>query len=418
MQTVELDVKNPSMNNFKFGLKQWSVAAVLMICVVLAFFDKISIAVLFSDVAFQTAMDIGSDKTALGWLMTSFLLAYGVSSIALSFLGDLINPKKCLMVVVACWGLLMLLMGMATTYQEMLTLRVLLGLFEGPLFALAYAIVRQCYSLQQMARASTMFLLGTPIGAALGFPVTAYVLANYGWESTFFVMAGLTIVVLLIVMIGLNNVDIKAGVELKVQRQKVSLSDHYANCKVLFSGPAFWAVCFFNTALMAYLWGLNGWLPSYLIESKGINIKEFGILSSLPFISMLAGEIIGAFLSDKVGYRAGQVFAGLLLAGIFLYPVIQVADPGLTIIFMSASAMCWGFGVASVFPLLANVTPSNVSATAGGVFNGIGNFAGAAAPVVMGFIVTQTGDFNNGILFMVVVAIIGSFVLLPLLRKY
>ena len=48
-----------------------------MVCVVLAFFDKISIAVLFSDPHFQSAMGIAEDKAKLGWLMTSFLLAYG-----------------------------------------------------------------------------------------------------------------------------------------------------------------------------------------------------------------------------------------------------------------------------------------------------------------------------------------------------
>lgn len=40
-------------------------------------FDKISIAVLFSDPHFQSAMGIAEDKAKLGWLMTSFLLAYG-----------------------------------------------------------------------------------------------------------------------------------------------------------------------------------------------------------------------------------------------------------------------------------------------------------------------------------------------------
>lgn len=36
-------------NEEKSGLKHWVPAFVLMVCVVLAFFDKISIAVLFSD---------------------------------------------------------------------------------------------------------------------------------------------------------------------------------------------------------------------------------------------------------------------------------------------------------------------------------------------------------------------------------
>ncbi len=156
-----------------------------MVCVVLAFFDKISIAVLFSDPHFQSAMGIAEDKAKLGWLMTSFLLAYGFSSVFLSFLGDIFNPKKMLFWSVTSWGVLMFCMGFTTSYSGMLILRVLLGLAEGPLFALAYTIVKQTYTDRQQARASTMFLLGTPIGAFLGFPITANVLAHHDWHTTF-----------------------------------------------------------------------------------------------------------------------------------------------------------------------------------------------------------------------------------------
>ncbi|MDN8437599.1 MFS transporter, partial [Acinetobacter baumannii] len=49
-------------NEEKSGLKHWVPAFVLMVCVVLAFFDKISIAVLFSDPHFQSSMGIAEDK--------------------------------------------------------------------------------------------------------------------------------------------------------------------------------------------------------------------------------------------------------------------------------------------------------------------------------------------------------------------
>jgi len=140
-------------NDAKTGLKHWTPAIILMICVVLAFFDKISIAVLFSDETFQNAMGIGQDKAKLGWLMTSFLLAYGFSSMFLSFLGDIFCPKKMLFWSVTSWGLLMFLMGFTTDYSTMMTLRVLLGLAEGPLFALAYTIVKQTYTDRQQRRA-------------------------------------------------------------------------------------------------------------------------------------------------------------------------------------------------------------------------------------------------------------------------
>lgn len=405
-------------NEAKTGIKHWTPAIILMICVVLAFFDKISIAVLFSDATFQQAMGIAQDKAKLGWLMTSFLLAYGFSSMFLSFLGDIFSPKKMLFWSVASWGVLMIIMGFTKDYTGMLILRVLLGLAEGPLFALAYTIVKQTYTDRQQARASTMFLLGTPIGAFLGFPITAFVLAHYDWHSTFFVMGAMTFLVLALIVFGLRNLELKRTVDLDGVGKRVNFRTHLSNTKALMKNSAFWMLCVFNIALMTYLWGLNSWVPSYLIQDKGFNLKEFGIYSSLPFIAMLIGEVVGAVLSDKIGKRAIQVSGGLLIAGIFMYLMVIATDPIMVILAMSLSAMAWGFGVSAVFALLARVTTADIGATAGGIFNGLGNFASAAAPVVIGAIVMQTGSFNIGITFLAVFAIIGSFFLLPLLKRY
>lgn len=390
----------------------WTPATVLMICVVLAFFDKISIAVLFSDPAFQETMGVVEDKSRLGWLMTSFLLSYGFSSVFLSFLGDLFSPKKLIFWSVLSWGILMLIMGFTTTYEGMLINRILLGIAEGPLFALCYSIVKLCYSDKEQARASTMFILGTPIGAALGFPITAYVLGNYDWHTTFYVMGALTLIATILVHYGLRNVEVSG-------RKRVVKSSHGVNLKRLMSNGPFWLVCFFNIALMTYLWGLNSWIPTYLMEEKGFNLKEFGALSMIPFIGMLIGEIGGAIYSDRFSIRrAPQVFIGLLGAGIAMYLMVIVESNILVITMMTISSLMWGVSVSAVFALLSNVSDRDVATTAGGIFNGLANFTSAIVPVLIAYIVAFSGNFNTGIIFLAGVAVAGSIILVPLLRRY
>jgi len=231
-------------------------------------------------------------------------------------------------------------------------------------------------------------------------------------------MAALTLIVMFMVSFGLRDLKIKRTVDLEGVAKRVNFKEHVSNTKALFKNSAFWLLCIFNIALMTYLWGLNSWVPSYLIQDKGFNLKEFGIYSSFPFIAMLIGEIIGAVFSDKLGKRAIQVSGGLFIAGIFMYLMVIATDPIIVILAMSLSAMAWGFGVAAVFALLARVTTADVGATAGGIFNGLGNFASAAAPVIIGAIVMQTGSFNLGITFLAVFSIIGAFFLIPLLKRY
>lgn len=116
--------------------------------------------------------------------------------------------------------------------------------------------------------------------------------------------------------------------------------------------------------------GINGWLPGYLIKGKGIHLEHAGWLSSMPFIAMLLGEIIGAWLSDRVDKRAAACFISLAGAGIGLAAVMHFSAPLPVIAAMSFSTFMWGTGAPNIFALLAKATHPRVSATAGGFSTG------------------------------------------------
>lgn len=103
-------------------------------------------------------------------------------------------------------------------------------------------------------------------------------------------MAMLTMPVLIFVRIGLRGVQLEA----RASSDKTSQEARRSARLELFVSPHFWIICIFNIAFLAYLWGINGWLPGYLIKGKGIHLEHAGWLSSMPFIAMLLGEMIGA----------------------------------------------------------------------------------------------------------------------------
>ena len=127
-------------------------------------------------------MGIDFDTTRLGILMSAFLLSYGFSSVLLSGLGDRIAPLRLLTGMMVVWCILMVIMGFTHNYALMVTLRILLGIAEGPLFPLAFAVVRHTFPQRLQARATMLWLLGTPVGAALGFPLSIWLLNTFGWH--------------------------------------------------------------------------------------------------------------------------------------------------------------------------------------------------------------------------------------------
>ncbi len=393
---------------------RWAIPLSLLACVLLAFFDKISIAALFSDGHFQQAMGMDFDTTRLGILMSAFLLSYGFSSVLLSGLGDRIAPLRLLTGMMVVWCVLMVMMGFTHNYALMVTLRILLGVAEGPLFPLAFAIVRHSFPQHLQARATMLWLLGTPVGAAIGFPLSIWLLNTFGWQSTFFVMAILTVPVLILVRIGLRGIRLAA----KPASAKASQTERRLARRELFVSPHFWLICIFNIAFLTYLWGINGWLPGYLIKGKGIHLEHAGWFASLPFIAMLLGEVVGAWLADRLDKRAAACFISMAGAAVGLTAVLHLNTPLTVIAAMSFSTFMWGTGAPNIFALLAKATHPGVSATAGGIFNGLGNFASALSPAVMGALIAFTHSMDSGLIFLAVMAAVGCVLLLPLLRRY
>lgn len=426
MANQEISVPSVTQNSAPTTLSaqeekvNWLIPIGLFSCVLLAFFDKMSIASLFSDEQFQQALGIDFDPTRLGLLMSAFLFSYGISSMLLSGIGDRFHPTKMLLFMISSWCILMIFMGLTHSYGTMIFLRILLGIAEGPLLAISYAIVRRTFPPKMQARATMLWLLGTPIGAALGFPISLYLLHNFGWQSTFFVMAAFTVPVWWLVVIGIRHPNL-INKSIKTENGKVSVVE-VAEAKnqrsILLRNNHFWIICLFNIVFLVYLWGMNGWLPSYLIKGKSINLEHVGVLSSLPFIAMLFGEAIGAWLSDRYDRRALVCFISLLGAVAGLAGVLFLTSTYSIILMMAFSMFMWGAGAPNIFALLAKATQKQVSALAGGIFNGLGNLAEAAAPLLMGVLITLTHDMDTGLLFIVVIGLIGSLLLLPLLKKY
>src|SRR5262249_45163663 len=116
--------------------RRWIIAFILFLAVLSAFFDRISVAVLFTNKDFQDALGTGFNPSLLGLLMTSFVFAYGCSGLLLSFVGDLYGLRRSLAIGTALWGVFMTLMAGAGSFTSMLAYRILLGIAEGPQFSI------------------------------------------------------------------------------------------------------------------------------------------------------------------------------------------------------------------------------------------------------------------------------------------
>jgi sugar phosphate permease len=397
--------------------RRWLVAGVLLLVVIAGFFDRISIAVLFTNSEFNQAIGIGFNPPMLGLLMTSFLFAYGVSGVLLSFIGDIYGPRRSLVVGATLWGVFMVLIGAASSFTSMIVYRVLLGLAEGPQFALVNKVVKRWFPKREQARANSVWMVGSPLGSAIGFPLTIALVAAFGWRSSFYALAILNIVIIVPLVLVLVR-DWPPHREAEARAEEASTTSMTGSIGIFLKDWRFWMILVFNSACLVYLWGLNAWLPSYLQKVQHFDLKSLGFFASLPFILMFFGELLGGYISDRIGRRAIVCFVGLFMAGALIYVVSFVSNPYAAAVVMALSAGFWGSALPPLFAMAAQIIPPQVTASGVGVYNGAGNLIGACSPLLMGWIIGTSGNFNAGLLVLVGAGVLGSLFMLPLIKRY
>ena len=397
---------------------RWVIATVMLASVITGFFDRISVAVLFTDPGFNAAMGTGFRPAALGMLMSAFLFAYAFSALFLSFVGDVLGPRRALGYAAGVWGVMMVLMGSCGSYAAMIAYRICLGLSEGPQFSLVSKTIRRWFPQHEQARANAVWMIGSPIGSAIGFPLTIWLVAGFGWRASFYVFGLLSFAIVMpLVLLAVRDRPTDAS-ETPAVVTPPGTPLRLADVRVVLADARVWMLSAYGAGLLTYLWGLNSWLPTYLQRVRHFDLHHMGLYSSLPFVMILVTELMAATLSDKTGRRAWFSIVGLLAAGLLLFIATKVQDPHVAAIVIALSAGAWGFGIPTQYALALKVLPAAATATGIGVINGIGNLVGACAPALIGWIVAVTGSYQTGLLVIVIASVLGAASLVPMARSH
>jgi sugar phosphate permease len=382
------------------------------------YFDRISVAVLFANKDFQAAMGTGFNPALLGMLMTAFFIPYGIASLFLSFTGDRFGPRRMLIAGSVIWGSLMLIMGSVSSYVSMLLSRICLGIAEGPQFSWILKIISRWFPSSEHGRANTVWLAGSPLGSAIGFPLIIALVATFGWRTAFYLLAALSILVMT-PLIFLVVKDWPQGAATEVESQKSPRpGEIWRNCGVFLRNSDFWLLTLCDCGQLIYLWGLNSWLPTYLQKVRNFDLQHLGAYSALPFFFLFSGEILSGFLSDKFGKKAILIFIGLAGAAVLLYAGTVAADRNTAAVIIALSSGMFGLAVPATYALTQQIVPLGVVASGAGVVNGIANTVGALAPFAMGLVISATGNFDDGLMVLVVGSFCCSCAIVPLIRRY
>ena len=430
---VETNRTAPQAATEKPTRERWVLVLILLVTLLIAYVDRVNVSVLVADNQFLTDLGIKGDPVSMGLLMTSFLAVYGLANVLLSPLGDYLGPRKAMCLSILLWSVSLLLGGIAGTFAMMLGARMLLGAGEAMHWPMQSKYVKNWFPPGERGKANSIWIFGLFIGPALAMPFFTWIIQGMGWRMSFYVLAVAGIVPLLLLWwltadhprehrrVNRQELEyIEKGLQAeREQEESAGTISVWAGIKTFITSYRFWLVTLFYFCNASVWWGSMAWLPSYLKVARGFSWTAMGALSALPYILGAIAVLLFGYLSDRVGRRAPFAAVSMLGAAIGIYFGAHAVSNWHAAVAISLGIASLGLGLPSSWSLLQQIVPGKAIGAGAGMMNGVANGGAALAPIMIGWLISMTGSYIGGLMYLVGLALLGFVCMMVLaVQKY
>jgi ACS family sodium-dependent inorganic phosphate cotransporter len=315
--------------------------------------------------------------------------------------------EKVLTVGVLWWSVFTIITPVARTITGMATVRILMGLGEGVNFPSIQSLAARWVPVNERSRVMGFILSGVSLGSIIAFPLATLIMTTLGWRWVFYIfglmgLAWCAFWVLLAVNTPEEHKTIHPK-ELEIilaDRPKISPVKTVPWKKILSKAPV-WALIINHFCASWGFFMFLTWLPTYLIRAHGFSIKEMGIYSMLPYITMVIGSNTTGWVADYCIKRTGnitlirKIFHTISLVGaaIMLIFLAQATGKVTVLMLISTALGLMSMTGSTTGPNSMDIAP-RYSGTIMGMQTTAGNIAGIIVPLVVGWIVTTTGQWS------------------------
>lgn len=396
-------------------LYPWLVVALLWVVALLNYMDRQMLSTM------QDAMKLDivelQKAEAFGALMAVFLWIYGLVSPFAGVVADRVSRKKLVVGSLFVWSAVTYLMGYASDFTQLYWLRALMGVSEALYIPSALSLIADWHEGKSRSLAIGIHMTGLYVGQAVG-GFGATIAATFSWHSTFywFGIIGIAYSVVLALLLHdkpKTSAAVAASPNPATLMKKENL---WRGLSVVLSTWAFWVILIYFAVPSLPGWATKNWLPTLFADSLGLEMAQAGPMSTITIAaSSFVGVLLGGVMSDKWVLRniRGRIYTSAIGLGMTI-PALILLGFGHSVVAVVGAGMLFGIGFgmfdANNMPILCQIISAKYRATAYGVMNMVGVFAGAAVTQLLG---KWTDGGNLGMGF----AVLGGIVIVALVLQ-
>ncbi|MBK4715553.1 MULTISPECIES: MFS transporter [Tenebrionibacter/Tenebrionicola group] len=396
-----------------------AILALLAVGTMINYLDRTVLGIAAIDVGHE----LGIGAATMGIVFSAFAWTYALMQIPGGIFLDRFGNKVTYALSLTLWSAFTLLHGAAVGIKTLLLCRLGLGMSEAPCFPVNSRVVGKWFPQHERARATAVYTVGEYLGLAAFAPLLFFIMEAFGWRILFVVVG---VAGLLFAQVWChyyrephesetaNSAELEyIGLNADAPQEEPKMNASWHNVKLLLrcrpilgAGIGQFAG---NTTLVFFL----TWFPTYLAVERHMPWLKIGFFAVMPFLAAALGVMVGGWASDALLKRTGSaniarklpIIVGLLMASSIITANWMPNDQAVIAVL---SLAFFGQGMVGLgWTLVSDMAPKSLAGLTGGLFNFCSNMASIITPLVVGIIVSVTGNFYYALIYIGGAALLG-----------
>ena len=384
---------------------RWWIIGLIFLATVINYIDRSALSIMWggAEIDGSIAQSLGLTKGDYALISNVFMVAYALGQLFSGKLFDKVGTRIGYVISIGVWGLSSFMHSLARGVLSISLFRTTLGLSEAGNWPGAVKSNAEWFPIKERAIAQGLFNAGASIGSVIAPLLIATLFVAFGWKVTFMIVGSFGMLWIIPWLI-INKAGPKKHPWITEEEQKYILegqseADQKAddNTKGLSLGQILshkesWAVVVGRFFLEPIWWLFVTWMPIYLFDTYGFNVKEVGMFLWLPYVGAALGSITGGYVSGKIIASTGSINKGrkttIVIGGILmLLGLIATITFGNTALKFVSIVFVVLFGFQFSIGNVQTLPSDFFSGKSVGSLAGLGGMIGVFSVIVMNFLV-------------------------------
>lgn len=352
--------------------------------------------------------------TELGFIISSFLLIYGLATFPLGIWADKGVRKNIVAACVGIWSIATALAGFTHNFIQLLLTRSALGIGEAGYAPASLSMIGDYFPKSVRGRMLSYWSIGNVVGTAIGQIAGGIIAVTLGWRWAFFFVGIPGLIAAFLIWRAVepergayDRVDEEAGEDAS-EGEVVGHSlgtNVWQTFKQIAHIPTYWILLGSFIASFFIVGAATGWITTYIVRDFKLTEAQAGLVSGLTLAAgSITGTILGGWLGDSLQKRRPQgrliistisflLGAPLTLIALTFHSIYPfVAFFTLAIITLS---LCLG----PINAVIQDIIEPDKRATATGLLLLLAHLLGdAASPIIIGILADRTHSLGTALL--------------------